>query len=402
MWGKIKNKKYLIGLQCFLVIVLTATLLFTGGVAVEDNNQVEGLSSIGIGEKVIVIGHIAYAAGTADYSCDGAADDVQFQVAIDALPATGGKLVVLAGVYSFNATVARAIDNVTIEGMGFASFISRDGINPIFTIGVQSNWTFVNLRLDVGGVSDAVASEVTYENIDIGGTHWAYGTSGDIGGASWDIPSGRSATLIVAASDAGVEFAAQADYKCDGTNDEVEIQAAENAANGGTVILSDGTFEVSNLTIDEALIIGQYRGTRLNVTGTITLQAGAAGMSESGRLHNVYIYTNAIGGDVLVIDGADKSYHFTDLIYDGIQMFNNGAIAGSTAVLITSSKAALPAVGIMYNSFGTLQAQHFEYGIRMRVNDGVDYAAFINGNTFGTTHIMGCDYAIEMQHVGGI
>jgi hypothetical protein len=52
--------------------------------------------------------------------------------------------------------------------------------------------------------------------------------------------------LVVAAGDSSPAFAAQADYTCDGIDDQVEIQAALAALpDGGTVILADGTFNCS-------------------------------------------------------------------------------------------------------------------------------------------------------------
>jgi hypothetical protein len=47
-----------------------------------------------------------------------AADVVQFQAALNALPSTGGKLVVLGGEYEFSTSVTRAINNVEISGVG--------------------------------------------------------------------------------------------------------------------------------------------------------------------------------------------------------------------------------------------------------------------------------------------
>ena len=59
-----------------------------------------------------------------------------------------------------------------------------------------------------------------------------------------NIAKGRTATYVVAASDAPAHVKAQADYVCDGTADNVEIQAAIDALPviGGTVQLSQGTF----------------------------------------------------------------------------------------------------------------------------------------------------------------
>ena len=98
-------------LTCILLVV---TLIGVVGIQVTDRTN-EGLVNIGSGEKVITIGNIAYAAGTLDYTYDGVADDVQFQAALNALPATGGRLVVVStGTINFSNPVTRAIDNVVI------------------------------------------------------------------------------------------------------------------------------------------------------------------------------------------------------------------------------------------------------------------------------------------------
>lgn len=115
---------------------------------------------------------------SADYVCDGTDDDVQWQAALDALPASGGKLVALAGNYSFGATVSRAIDNVTIEGTGYGSYFAYNASTALFSIGSQTRWAFRDLRLDAGGITTASASNWLYENVYIGATY--YLTGGDI------------------------------------------------------------------------------------------------------------------------------------------------------------------------------------------------------------------------------
>lgn len=58
--------------------------------------------------------------------------------------------------------------------------------------------------------------------------------------------TGRTATFVVAASDASATSKAQADYVCDGTADDVEINAAIAAASSGDVIyFAEGTYNIS-------------------------------------------------------------------------------------------------------------------------------------------------------------
>ncbi len=44
----------------------------------------------------------------ANYVCDGVADEVEIHAAIAALPATGGKVVLLEGNYSANIVIAKS------------------------------------------------------------------------------------------------------------------------------------------------------------------------------------------------------------------------------------------------------------------------------------------------------
>jgi hypothetical protein len=67
------------------------------------------------------------------------------------------------------------------------------------------------------------------------------------------VPTGRGPTLVVAASNASDKRKADADYLCDGTADEVEINAAIAAAvaSGGKVQLSEGKFlTAATVTMD--------------------------------------------------------------------------------------------------------------------------------------------------------
>lgn len=98
------------------------------------------------GRVVITLGPPeAYAAGTADYSLDGLADDVEVQAALNALPNQGGLLHFKAGTYNLTANVTRAIGNVTIEG---------EGRNVLFTgsgsfVAGGNQWVFRDMALNV-------------------------------------------------------------------------------------------------------------------------------------------------------------------------------------------------------------------------------------------------------------
>ena len=57
----------------------------------------------------------------------------------------------------------------------------------------------------------------------------------------------RTATFVIAASDSGTKAKAAADYVCDGTGDQTEINNAISALpeNGGKLVLLEGTYNCS-------------------------------------------------------------------------------------------------------------------------------------------------------------
>src|SRR5690606_32557683 len=60
-----------------------------------------------------------------DYLCDGTNDQVEINNAIDALPASGGEVVILDGTYNITATIIVNKDNVSIRGNGNATVLKR-------------------------------------------------------------------------------------------------------------------------------------------------------------------------------------------------------------------------------------------------------------------------------------
>lgn len=57
-----------------------------------------------------------------DYLCDGTADDVEIQAAINALPATGGEIVILDGTYNINNDI-----DFSEKGDSFAVSLQGNG-----------------------------------------------------------------------------------------------------------------------------------------------------------------------------------------------------------------------------------------------------------------------------------
>jgi hypothetical protein len=226
--------------------------------------------------------------------CDGTADNEQFQAALNALPAGGGKLSVSAGTYDFAnlTTVTRAIANVTIEGVGQSIYFTCDGVTPIFTAG-GNNWTFSNFKTDAGSISLSTFSATAQEiNLQLGATYVSF-----LSDTAIDSPTGRSATYVVAASDAPAHVKSQADAVCTGSFDELIINSYLRLATGGVVELTEGDFSiVGGIIVPSGTTL---RGQGWNVTRiTRALTAGAA-VSSATLASNI----DAAVTDIPVSDG---------------------------------------------------------------------------------------------------
>lgn len=113
-------------------------------------------------------------------------------------------------------------------------------------------------------------------------------------GTNFENKGAFAATVVVAASDSLKKRSAN--FVCDGTDDDVEIQAAIDAANGGSIAFSEGTF---------------------NISGTIELDRPIAlrgqGMYETkikravDGIDMVHMASHSVIVEDLAIDGAEQS-----------------------------------------------------------------------------------------------
>jgi len=309
MFSWIRRKKWLI-----LNVVMIGILASTLSIQVADRSDTVPRSvSIGIGnEKIIRLGFasdVAFAAGSLDYTYDGVADNVQFQAALDALPATGGRLVDVSAVQkNFVAMVTRAIDNVIIEGAGLGSYFVNDGGTALFTAG-GNNWRFLDLRTDAGGITMGATTGWQWINIDDGSgvvydfrtpsgsvVNGAFtGTFGSSVSASANVT--RAETYVGAASGSPTIWKGQADFVCDGTADETELNTYLAL---GNVHLAPGTY----YTADTIEVPSNTSFTGAGIDKTIILGAGAgvlyknvANSDQVGGNTNIYISDMTIDGN---------------------------------------------------------------------------------------------------------
>ena len=115
---------------------------------------------------------------TADYHCNGTNDQTVIQQAIDALPSTGGKIVLLEGTYNISGQITVNQPNVTICGMGNNTILKAAKSSSTLTMlrcSNHSGFKISNLVMDFENNSSAqcigiqlyVSGHSTIENISI-------------------------------------------------------------------------------------------------------------------------------------------------------------------------------------------------------------------------------------------
>lgn len=109
-----------------------------------------------------------------DYLCDGTDDNVEIQAAIDALPDTGGEILILDGTYNISQSIKIEKNNVHLSGSGnpvlkreFASSSGFTGIISIKSVGCELSHICFN------GNCDTYKTEKDYA-ILITGSNYSY------------------------------------------------------------------------------------------------------------------------------------------------------------------------------------------------------------------------------------
>ncbi len=132
----------------------------------------------------------------ADYVCDGVNDHVEIQAALDALPATGGRVVLLEGTFIIASSIAIPNDTATLEGQGKGTILDGNSLttgNHVVTISGKDNITIRNLAIQtqngggkncdciyIVGVSDNITIDTVYILSSDRYGVYLYGSSGTI------------------------------------------------------------------------------------------------------------------------------------------------------------------------------------------------------------------------------
>jgi hypothetical protein len=237
----------------------------------------------------------------------------------------------------------------------------------------------------------------------------------------------RSATIVVAASDSSAKSKAQADYVCDGANDQTQIDTALSAlpAIGGTIQFLEGSYTVQGLPINSNI---SYKG--LGYVTKLKLPAGATQSMFVAAAAHIH------GGQIsdLELDGTNASTQngidFTDALSIGeyyiqrnyIHNFNHGYHGSQDDRFcpIVDNKIWTNTVGIYivnnHPNIGVNDIRQCEIGLGGHIHDvqctGTKFNYNITGvggvgTTIGQSQFNGCHFGhnvtgIELTGSGNI
>ena len=187
---------------------------------------------------------------------DGSGDYTDIQTAIDALPSTGGAILIKVGTYQISTALTIKIDNVKLEGVGKGTIIQPTAAISVFDIqtsagGVVNNAILKNFYIDGNSIGTTGISIKGTESII--SNCWIE----DINGAGISNQQGTNNKIInnflKNNSGGGIETSADVD------NIRVLSNDIENCANG-LLIQETADSIISNNIIKE----GDGSGIRLN------------------------------------------------------------------------------------------------------------------------------------------
>lgn len=137
----------------------------------------------------------------------------------------------------------------------------------------------------------------------------------DVGADEWNddhVVTGLSAnlpTLLVAASNATAKETDAADYVCDGTADEVQINAAITALGSGRVLLSSGTFTVAaTVVVADNITLSGNGQVATTIAGVSGLTASVVTLGQYSALTDALVTVpTTVTSDGIVLDTTDHA-----------------------------------------------------------------------------------------------
>lgn len=208
------------------------------------------------------------------------------------------------------------------------------------------------------------------------------------------VPSGSgagSATIVVAANNAPATVKARADYVCDGTADEVQLNAA--LATGTSVVMTDGTYSIN------APIKMEYSGQSFTGAGTRYQAPGAGGNPGSGFGTGTIIRPSATfaGSYALKCEKDSSGFILGRITVSGFSIDGQLSAATFDGILFRAFQSTLHTVDVQYctqdgivtvgNEVGTAWATYDTRVYNVRSANNGRYGFNLRGSSAQDTHI---------------
>jgi hypothetical protein len=191
---------------------------------------------------------------------------------------------------------------------------------------------------------------------------------------SWTTIKGLP-VLVVAASDSPAAFKAKADYVCDGTDDQVQIQAAVDTLTAGGRVELDGTFAIS---------------ASVNLSGKSNIHmSGNALLVRSASMSDGIISTAAATLGTARIVQANYSIGARTLALSSVSGFSVGSVVSITE-LNSSSYQHMDTVDEVDSSGGTITLRN---GLKWGATSGVSNVAVVSSGMTKNISIEGLRFA---------
>ena len=404
----------------------------TSGLAAGPGYQATSTTSlaIGTGNKTFTTqAGLAYTAG-ARARASSAADTADF---MEGLVVSYSGTTLIINVDRVGGSGTDADWNINLAGdVGATGAAGADGDNAYVYIAYASDASGTDFTLVFNAALNYIAVLNSTVEIpspvvgDFAGLWKNYkGATGSTGATGAAGAGKRGFTKIVGASDSVSQVAGDYDYLCDGTDDDVQIQAAIDAlpASGGRVILMEGNFLLGTTVIiskSGVTIEGQGKGTivKLKNAGNVNMfNLGHATNTYTGiNFLNIYFDGNAANQTTAgsIIDNGNtlavattyltlKNCYFVDPFdWSVIDSGDYGLIDGCFGIggLGTADGVVLAQQG---NNGGIITNSQFTTtltGVQLALGDNINNCTFVLPDSFNTT-VMSCSVALNNTIAGG-
>ena len=178
-------KKYI--LLLLIPLLLLSGYLFAGPV-VRSGGGIDDTTPTSVAFVVAADDTTAAKKAAADYVCDDTADEVQINAALNALPATGGRVILLEGTFTLADPISIPKNYCVLEGQGDSTFLDGDGLantEHAILVPARTSCEIKNLRIQTedggaktchgiyvtGASNGLVIDNVTITDSDADGIH---------------------------------------------------------------------------------------------------------------------------------------------------------------------------------------------------------------------------------------